>query len=154
MAITAPNFPTTCSYASDIRLALYAYALEGQLDAGATARLRGFLTDNLTSDLEWTPHFVTHALHRAAGAPAPGATGWYSGFEMTAAAAGQPSTTAPAVRPLLAQSEVPPRCRKRWLVVGEDGKPLTTVDPTDGKSRPVAIEGDEHASPTVPSDLA
>ena len=39
-------------------------------------------------------------------------------------------------------------------MVGTDGKPLTYVDPGDGKTKPVAIEGDEHASPTVPSDLA
>jgi hypothetical protein len=145
-------FAGKATYESDIRLALYAYALENQLDASAASRLRSFLGENLTSDLDWTPHFITHALRKMAGTATAAGSGWYTGFEIGAAAAGAPS---PAVQAALLQSDmVPPRCKKRWLVVGDDGKPLSYVDPADGKTKPIAIEGDEHASPMVPSDLA
>jgi hypothetical protein len=152
-------FSGQATYADDVRLAIYAYALEGQLDAGGVAKLRSFLKDNLTSDLDWALHFVTHAVRAAGGSAGAGEAGWYTGYEMAAAAAGQPNPMAriliPSSTGAIAQTDaMPPRCKKRWLLVDAEGKPLMYVDPTDGKTKAVAVEGDEHRDPTVPTELA
>jgi hypothetical protein len=139
---------------ADLKLAIFALALEGHVDGAGATRLRAFLKENLTGDLGLAPHFLTHTVARQDGSAGSGETGWYTGFRIHAASEGKGVAGLPLTGEVALAVEAPKTCKKRWLVLGPDDKPILFVDPKDGAGampKPLAIEGDQHADATVPA---
>ncbi|MBI4238532.1 MAG: hypothetical protein HY696_08985 [Deltaproteobacteria bacterium] len=60
-------FTGTPAYVDDVRLAIYAHALEQMGDTASLATLRTFLDENISGDLYLAPQFITHAIRSLAG---------------------------------------------------------------------------------------
>lgn len=130
------------SFEDDLKLAIYAWALEemGLTDSDLTV-LQRFLRDNLTGDVYWSLHFVTHAIRSSRGYYDGYDKAWYFVSEMVEASTlGAADNPSPSARK---------SCGRRYLAVDDAGKPLTWND--GGTTRTIAVEGHEFSSADVPA---
>jgi hypothetical protein len=128
----------------DAELTAVAWALGERGDASAAPALARLVQGGLDGDLLVATHAATHAL---LGLVAPSrrnlATYSYSGLAMREAVALAPPSTA-SYAPLGAS---PKSCRRRVLLLGADGQPVTYA--VAGEARVAAVEGTEFVDVSV-----
>ena len=124
-------FGDTVNENSDMKLTIFAWALEQMGNRADASVFQSFVGQNLTSDVDWSLHFATHALRTFAGHADGDLKAWYYVEEMKlasgSAAADQKSSPARS------------QCLGSNLLVDANGATITWSD--GGKIQPVRIDG-------------
>ena len=128
----------------DLKLAIFAYALEKMGDASVVDALKAFVAGNLDGDLWWSPHFAVHAIHTLSGKADAADKAWYRLSELR---------TASGALLLGAADDVTTRssCVRQVLLVDSDGKAVTFQD--GATQRNAVVAGQEFAASTVPDGV-
>lgn len=143
-------FSGTPGFADDLKLAIFAYALERMGDAGSASTLATFLRNNATSDLFLSPQFAAAAIQALAGQTISDDTFFFTAEELGQAAA--LSMGSQAVQGFKAASSNP-SCSRQYLLLDGSGNAVTYTD-SSGQTRNAVVSGTEFSEATVPSDLA
>ena len=128
----------------DLKLAIFAFALEKMGEAGPVKTLKAFVAGNLTGDLWWSPHFAVHAIHALSGKPDAADKAWYRLSEQR---------TASGALLLGAADDTTTRssCVRQFLLVDAGGQAVTFPD--GATQRNAVVAGQEFAASTVPDGV-
>jgi hypothetical protein len=125
-------FGDTPSEDSDLKLTIFAWALEQMGTSSDASVFESFVARNLTSDVDWSLHFATHAIRTFTGYDDGDLKAWYYVEEMELASGTKAAD----------QKSSPARntCLGSNLLVDANGVTITWYD--GGKSEPVPVRID------------
>jgi hypothetical protein len=142
------SFQGTPPFAEDLKLSIYAYALEQMGDPASLPTLQAFIGDNVTGELFMAPHFVTHGAKILLGDPDLEDAVFYSAIQMREVASQNGST--------VQQEEITPlstpttgSCHRQYVLLDDEGDPITWLHP-DGTFHEATVKGIHHFSNDVP----
>ncbi len=153
------SFQGTSSFSEDMKLSIYAYALEQMGDSSAVTTLQDFLKNTIYMDLYLAPHLVTHAIKSLLNHNNLEWTIYYTGLQMDAAVSGNSGAQINAAisentyrfdYSKITSNKTIPLCTRRYIIVDNNLDPLIYPDTNEQ----VIIEGTEYVSPDVPSGVA
>lgn len=142
------SFQGTPPFAEDLKLSIYAYALEQMGDPASLPTLQAFLGDNVTGELLLTPHFVTHGAKILLGDTDLEDAVFYSAIQMREVVSQNGSTAQ--------QEEITPlptpttgTCHRQYILLDDEGNPITWLHP-DGTFHEATVKGVHSFSNEVP----
>lgn len=143
-------FSGSPSFSNDLKLTIFAYALERMGDTGSVSTLAEFLGNNINGDLYFSPQFVAAALQALTGQTVSNDTMFFTLDELRLLARSSSANLSPSLQKATATAA---SCTRQYKVVDSSGNPITYID-SNGQTRNVVVSGREFYDATIPSDTA